>query len=282
MSLYSRRRFNLDGNYAPKPPFELNRDSPLSQSLIRWYPFVGTSPQLNGVVRDYSLKPVDGIIEGTVDASVDFDRFGSQALDLTSSSNRVDIGDLLFEVTDECTIAAWVKFTSSAADTTLIGQRQGFFFWLDVGSGVGWAFETKPNNEEVGEAETSGTLNEWQLVCVGTRQKADGNNFMFLDVEGVEIDSRVPTATSIDVTAASASINSENGSNQLRSGNIIVSDVKCWDRLLNPAERYSLWEPSTRWDLTWQPNSRTYLFPSPVTGAFDTFTKRLCMMNFGE
>ncbi len=282
MSLYSRRRFNLDGNYAPKPPFELNRGSPLSQSLIRWYPFVGTSPQLGGVVRDYSLKPVDGVIEGTVDAVADFDRFGSQALDLTSSSNRVDIGDLLFEVTDECTIAAWVKFTSAAADATLVGQKVGFLFWLDIGSGVGWAFETAPDSEEVGEDVANGILNQWQLVIAGSRQKSDGNNFMFLDVDGVEIETLVPIATSIAVTAATAAINSENGGVQARSGNIIISDLKVWDRLLNPTERFSLWEPSTRWDLAWQPNSRTYLFPSPVTGAFDTFTKRLCMMNFGE
>jgi hypothetical protein len=44
----------------------------------------------------------------------------------------------------------------------------------------------------------------------------------------------------------------------------LIADVRIYKRALSDAEVWALYDPRSRWDLYWQPNTRAYSFMSAI------------------
>jgi hypothetical protein len=87
-----------------------------------------------------------------------------------------------------------------------------------------------------------------------------------LYVNGVNVGT--DTTTSSGFSTNVVTIGSDQGfDSRTRQFNGWISDVNCWNRALTAAEAWALYDPRSRWDLYWQPNTRAYSFMSAAAAA---------------
>jgi hypothetical protein len=250
------RRFSRAGNYAPREPFTLNRDSPTAQGLVGWWPLFGT-PYDRG---PYKLGGSVGG-SGATWPSTDLGQIGFRTngtANILVPHNPILNGDYIL-------VSMWVNRIAAVNDAGLFAKggsttRQ---YWLwDKGDGTLDAEWDKVALAAFSPGYVAGQMNH--LVAW-----YDGAAFRCW-VNGVEKSNQ---------SLATGPILTDTGDlyiGRLPSfgiTNAIYQDVRVYSGVYGETMAYALYNPSTRWDLYYELGRRIYSFPAAggggatVTGA---------------
>ena len=272
---FPRRRFSGDGNYAPRMPFALNVDSAVGQHVK--YMWTGLVP---GKVLSMGRLGSDGIIEvAGPDWAVSPD-VSAQVFRTLDSNNRVaQLGDI---VLDDFT-AIWRGIPISSATTTAFGFDD--FGETDITSGRDTLIYKPENNGGASEINVAGT--GFTTTSIGSS----------LGKFGVFAITRKGTAGEIFLNSISkdtGTVGSGNGrvfqfgrlgghrfsgstqeEYEAHHVDLIFLDYPASDSVID-----TFFDPSTRWDLYWQPGRVTYFVPAAV--AVVGKLRSLLLMNVGS
>lgn len=258
-----RRGFRAyDGSHAPKPPFTLNKDSPQAQALFGWWPM-----QAHNSVppRDLSGYGNHGVLVGEPSKSAS-ER--GLVLDLDGVNDAIDLGQssvLDFDpATEAGSMSAWVKATTQPGNFNIIigdwsDTIQEFGIWISNTTNIAGFCGGEITSASSG-VDLSG---EWQHVLV--TNDADGSGeAQKIYVDGLLKDSGI-SGTELDTTNGFVIGYRQANNDRFFKG--LIDDVRVYRRELTAGEIWSLYSPSTRWDLYWQ-RQRTYFFvaAAPVGG----------------
>jgi hypothetical protein len=167
------------------------------------------------------------------------------------------------------TWAVWVQRTGAGGSSVgrILGSQSGstgaeLVRWNSTASTLSYGHGFSLGNGLWGVAFTTG---EMRLVVVTYDNSASTNDPTF-DVNGVSVtptEHSTPSGTT-NVSAGAFHFFGYSGSGLEWQG--VGGPVLCWDRILNPAERWSLYDPATRWDLWRQPSARLWFNITPAGG----------------
>lgn len=248
-----------DGNHAPKPPFELNRDSPQAQGLTAWYP--GGSGNVQ-TARDFSGKNLHLTAENSPLAAVN--ALGGYSMDFSNANANWNIADNIFVRAQRPMSAfCWCNHADGSATERLFWRR---------GDGGGWTLGLE-NSERLGFTffDVTGTTSNILsgaitpvLFLVGVTVSVSGAvNYYHNGVNvgtssvGIPITTTQPLRMGV-FTDSSGSVAGDSDHKQF--------DSKLYNIEVSPAVAYDMWQPPTRWGLRWQPGRVTYFVPAVVGG----------------
>lgn len=260
---FLRRRYSGDGNYAPRPPFELNKGSQQAQNLILWVP--PGSPATNGTVFDLSLVGENGVTVGSPPLRVTpFSGLthefiaGDESLNWSSPSARLrdlptthdfSVSCWCVPDTNDIDRAAWSwegtdDLVMYPNDSSVVDGIR--IFWRDVAGS---------SREAGGSDRTGETLN---IVFVS---RASNNHEIFLNGESVHTFTNTGTAGPF----STFHIGSFGGNVQEFNG--IIWDTRVYAKALNDAEIWALYNPASRWELYYETGRVTYfIVPAAAVG----------------
>ncbi len=148
------------------------------------------------------------------------------------------------KITGDLTISCWFLRTASAFDSLVSIQREYEYSFRYGPDYLVLGFGSGSQNVEQSPPVTI-SLNDVHLA-VTTRNMITELVEHFLD--GVSLGTSSFSGVSIaNSTNRPLVIGGRRSNQNPMSGN--VSDIKIWDRVLSDVEIYSLWNPTTRWDL---------------------------------
>jgi len=244
-----------DGFHMPRGPYKLNKASPHAHGLQIALPLQDN--QLD-VIRDIGPHKLHSTITGTLATSVLNPTFNGRAINFQGSSgNYIDTPTVpnMDSTNDTITVACWAKSTEAVGGINAVWRADdgitdlGMYDWADL-----WQFWN-------GAARNTGIASvkdRWYHVVV-TQGAAATTADVYLD--GLPISTghgKVAIADSIFRIASQPSgVNVFNGP---------IFDFRVYNREMSTGEIWSLYNPSTRWDLFAQTNPHHVYLPPPVTG----------------
>ena len=251
MALIQRGFQAYDGSHAPKWPFTLNKDSPQAQGLVGWWPMFGGQG-----FRDLSGFGHNGVVTGSPNDVAS--EFGNIIKDFVrADGDLIDVGDIsnVIPIGSAWTVSMWARVALGDVGTD---QRciaswgtndNALGIWWDTGGIDNWAAvanNSTQNSQKVTNTNVDNALSGvLQLVTV-TVTDIGSSGKLSIYVDGI---------FSNDVGAPSG--NNE-GFFDLVFGAIVPATALCdaqmfdgrvYNRTLNAAEVWQLYDPSTRWDL---------------------------------
>jgi hypothetical protein len=165
------------------------------------------------------------------------------------------------------TVAVWVNPKDAVTATTLWSAAgTGFTGWYFNMSGGNYGWQALSGSSGIATPSRSVLQNKWQhLTAV---ELSANSRACYLDAANKGTDT-----TSVSVTLPSNAVESIGkydapGGGTGNNLNGTIADVRVYNRALTDAEVWELYDPRSRWDLYWQPNTRAYSFMS-AAAAFD-------------
>ena len=239
---FLRRRYSGDGNYAPRSPVIIDPGNGLARGLQWAVPlFSGDNIDIVGKIRP-TITSTPTIISSEIVNNKALQFNGTDGIDygvthFLDGATKFSVS-CIFRLNAEANLDSIViQEGTTAGNTPLISRitTSETITFLRQFTGI--------------TSSTVLTLGKWNWF-VGVN---DGDK-MFIYLDGI-IDTTGASATGgVTGTATTAKLSiakSQPADN--RPGEIDVAEALIWDRALTPNEVWALYEPSTRWDLYWQP-----------------------------
>ena len=247
MGIHNRRYYG-DGNYMPRGPFTLNRDSPQAQGLRFWCPVIG-DPKL---LRDFA----EGQTVAT-DEPLVLNPFGGQAYNSEGSTSAITFAsDIPFiRAKTAATVSMWIITTAAGGNKTLLLRGDARTYRMrDITSAYQLAMGDSTTIVAGAPASRDGAVR----CHVG---RLDGANVDYF-IDGINRG----TATDAVAMRNAASSITAGGSSGTAEG-IRWFDQREYHRALSDAECFAIFDPSTRWDLYYELGRISYFFASPAVAA---------------
>ena len=239
------------------PPYCLNRASEQAQGLVRFWPLGdNTFASCIDLVRGDKLTQ-----NGTMTRSLGPDGVGIAVGNTGSTSNWLSLGSVPVS-TQPLSINTWfypVNVTSSA-NVVVIGESVtgSNYNVLVIDGAAGYAAGdpvvalVEAGGEAFAASTTGYTAGTWHM---GTATFATALRTAYLDGKspGTETTSKTPTGQD-DTQIGAFRV----GASTFGPMNGRICNVGLWNRALNAAQVYQLWEPSKRWDLLYPLGRRIY------------------------
>ena len=276
---FLNRKYNLDGNSAPRWPFTLNKDSPQAQGLVSWWP---------GIIDPGNKRMVDliggrdmNMRAGVTRALNDFgglvpDYLGSGN---DSASNRNGTSDAVFEFNrnQNFWISAWTYASPGGATEIVVaydlaagGTRDLVHFrWISAGNMEALWGDVATNLNTIDSNNTySGFGN--RLV---TFSHPGPGAVCTVWVNGTQ-DENTVTENADDWDCANDPDELTFGGLQATGGNSTNEMAGLiWDVRIGKGKTMTgpivdhMYDPSTRWDLYYELGRKTYFIPAVAAAA---------------
>lgn len=245
----------LNNPRKPCWPYVLNRGAPITRGLVAWWP--GDPPnttrlQDNSRRRRYHLTFTNG---PTLTRGFD----GGTAVRYVRASSHHMTGSFAPVVDMPFTVVAWCNSNDAAVSQDVVELHNaavtGHNYRLNLSTVSTVRAIINDNTSNAIAASGAGwATNRWFLAGAVFRTVTSRTAY-FNGVAGTEnTDSRSPTG--IDTTFLGRVPVFDN----YMSG--LIGDVMIWSRALTDIEMFSLYQPSTRWQLRYQPGRIKYFLQS--------------------
>lgn len=274
----------------PAEPFALDPESRLAQGLVGW--FHCTPYGAVDLVRASRRNPVDNS-SGDVTRGVVAELGRVPVFSGDASNDRIQVdGGANIAVTDPLSLAGLDTFTAAFAvsyngtpnssfprifdrsnDTN---ARNGYGCWLSTGSPDKLSFRINTASSTVfTQWETSGGAPiptdgtpTWCCFVATDIDSLTGGQWY---IDGAPVSTGALGGRNVaavpSVATPMAIGNWTHASDRMWDG--AIAYVGIWNRALSPDEVWSLYEPSTRWDVYWRPR-RFYMLPAAAGGGFQS------------
>lgn len=247
----------------PQWPFDLNADSRQAVGLTGWYPLLplpyDLSPGGRGALTSTSgtvSQGASGMIGGL---TLEVAGAGAMYSDATPVAGR------------PCTIAAWAMTTSDSTTQDIVSltanpasggaERIALQFGGNVaGDPVRALSQTNAGSAAAAVTSRAYSIGVYHHCCAV--HAAQNSRAAYIDggSKGTNTTNNVVTQPVTRVTVAACWLSSALAA-QL-SGH--VAEVRLYSRALTDADVWELYDPATRWDLYWQPSTRSFFDVSAV------------------
>lgn len=253
----------------PQGPAIQNRDTAQSLGLIAWWP-VGptsrdTSPnQLPERVRGLGITGSNGSLStraSQVGLALQNDGAGDTYLEFSTAG--------LSFPSQEGTMSYWTKLANA---TPASDSLSGFGMWVmpanfvshyPLSSGLVYCGEMSTDRPINGVSPLAGvTRTEWHVVTVVSRAGTNGYRF-FQNGQLMAQGTRGGWPSLLSSARLFGQHYAPLSANYAVDG--FACDFRIYNRALSDAEVFELYQPSTRWDLYWQP-ARSYVFIEAAGG----------------
>lgn len=237
----------------------LNRASAQADGLVRLWPLNGDRRQLVGEMS--VTTPTFG---GSGAAKFRPVSLGGLAFDPSVASGAFDTGDQIQNLcpSSSGTIAVWIfplRAFNNGADEFILSQNGGTTNGLELrryGPFTQW-FGGFYNGSDMRAQPTATAANwlqnMWQLITLTWVTGATAilyNNGLDLGNHSVTLTAGSPTGN-LAIAGSAPADTTTNFSGY-------IAHTAIWNRALNPAQVWQLYDPATRWDLYWTPSSRVF------------------------
>ena len=248
-------------NRAPRWPFVLNKDSPLSVGLKGWWPGVGSGSRL----IEMSGQAGDAIQTiGSDKPTLVGTRFGSTALSFDGINDRVEYAGFSWPSGGPITIAFWnhvltadvqgsSAFGVGPASTT--NRLQCHCPWSD--KNLYWDYGDIASGGRVSTDYTS-FLDKWTHVVLVASGASGLKQEVWLDSIG-----QVGSPNNSE-PASLTGLSIGNWDVVYHKGKIF--NFAIWNRVISRSEIRQLYYPATRWDLAYELGRTVYFFPAAGGG----------------
>jgi hypothetical protein len=242
---------SLPRTQRPTGTFSINRDSAQAQGLVGWYPFQPSI--LNGYVG--SSLPFVPVTSGDVlQVGLSIGGLGP-SFGNAGANHGIDRNIGLSNVAP-FSVACWFYPTNLGGQQGLYrSQGSGFNGWYLYDQANVPSFQAFDGSAGTATATTNNVNFAWQHM-VGV-EYATNLRACFRNGAGKGTNSStiVPGATLAEEIGAIGGASAYVGS---------IADIRVYNRALSDADVWALYDPRTRWDLYWQPNTRAYSFMSAI------------------
>lgn len=272
MSKLLRQKWGL--SRPPDVPFEINLASPQATGLVAWWPMLASAG--TNQLRDFSDHGHPGTFPGGgADPTWRLDAGHGWVLDFDGSNDYIDADNVLTDPSKTWTMAGWFKLHTLdqfllpmpiAQDDTSTTE----FISIGVLITNNDHLKICSNGRTAGDDGVPVLVNTWYHAGIVW----DGTDFI-LYRDGHYAYQVTPSTTAWIANLDQFRLGrSENGSNQEYTDGLIA-DSRVWDRGLNAAEFWQLYDKATRWELykplvrQWRPGA---VAPPPPTVALPIFS----------
>lgn len=250
----------------PKPvwPYVLNVDSDQAEGLVNWWP---GDPSGNEMF-DLSGRANNLLFNNGAKLSYGQDR--GQSLSVASASSQFAESSVVSVVGMPLTLCGWVNPATLGNNRQMMGiytagQNAGRFTIIINLSGN---IQTVQVDNSVASSSASGgaiTAGIWWHILAIWRSTTSREAW----INGVQVGT---DATSLGATSGMNRTSLGRGrSDTPNYTNGLLEDCRVYNRALNPAEIWDIFEPQTRWELRYQPGKSRYFVGGAVTGVtFDS------------
>jgi hypothetical protein len=246
----------LQATQRPTGTFSLNYDSAQAQGLYAWYPLQPSilTPYVypSGQIAPFVERSLTGTVQQAA-ASIGGLCYNGVPGGSADGMSRT----LTFPLPVPFTIACWHYPRTLNSQTCVYNTTvSGFVGWYLYDQGGTPSFQAFDGSTGTATATTSHVTNQWQhLVGVeyATNSRACFRNGAGKGTNTTTVAPGSPTNR--EEIGAIGGISSWDG---------LIADVRIYKRALSDAEVWALYDPRSRWDLYWQPNTRAYSFMSAI------------------
>lgn len=244
-----------------------NRASPQALDLLGWWPLMQTAGSMDELVagRTTTLTDPGGDTHPEIGLATHF----SRSLETTAFV----LASTVFDFSGSFTISAWiVGMGSTGTFRSVITHRDSGSggigtYGMDVSSAEVCRFYIHSGGSfQVASGSTSIVQNELTHV-VGVFD--DDNNEIRVYVNGREDGS---AAASNALVASSKQVRIGSWRQTISEGDVfqgLITDARIYGRAISDEEIWTLYDPSTRWNLYWYPTRRVMFDLIPVAGGGD-------------
>jgi len=228
------------GSQPPLWPFTINRDSPQAEGLVAWWPFVALG---NATLYDLSGNNNNGVITNmAANPWLANEVLGGHSLDFDGANDQVNVtgNNLPTGSQTTFTMSAWANGSAGPDAIVIWGSQTAnngpHLYRIDASN---WRFGIWDGVN----IDIAAVSNVWtHLVAT-----FDGTNGRFYRDGILTAGPTVMTSDPDTQTLRIASNLFDNVDNFLGQ----ITDVRIYNRALSTAEAWQLFDPSTRWDLSY-------------------------------
>ncbi len=255
---FFRRRYSGDGGYAPRGPFTLNQDSPQAQGLVGWWPLFG-----------HDTHNHSSVASGTV-VGKELSGFGGDAIANTARTlspliipqHNIIVPDFDGEWHAACgvhaiqevqnmTVCVRSVFQDALGSKLVFGKMDNIF---------AGGFECSHGNAAEGNinfAYWDGAVRGFYNIDIGWTAGLTADVAWTWNVgtfegfrDGISRGTAATETNEIIYNGDTLDIGMAHTNQSFNGG---LWDVRLYNRVLSYTELWNIHEPSTRWDLFWQP-----------------------------
>ena len=266
-----RTRSHQAPHKKPNWPFVFNRQSPQAIGLRQWYPFspgkgdilfnlAGTS---FGRITDFNNGPLwkpnpyTGVPGLRCDGTDDYVNFGNL---------NTFTGLLNYSLTLWFSVNAAPGVFDNIVGKELVGSNFPEFRLIQLNDAV----EYFHHHEDAGTAAgvSGGDLSTWVIdephLCVVTYSNIGGTRLLTLYLDGVEVDTAVPSGEIWDGSSNLFLAAADDASLPSGPADMTFHDLRFYTTTLPAATVRHMWDPQTRWDLYYELGRVFYSVPAVV------------------